>query len=169
VKKLFPFLFLFLFTQCEKDNFPDITTSGEHTFGCRVNGTEWTPKKSPNSLGISATDSPLDARYEQIADVMLIKATHYYSEANRKTIKVIIRSPEEGNTYDLAFSVSPLLYFDCSSYQIDSTVQATVTIDKFNLSERIISGTFEYTAIGEDGCSDKVEITDGRFDLNYRL
>jgi hypothetical protein len=161
---------LSLFIQCKKDGFPSITMSGENTFGCRVNGEDWTPKKNPNNTGVLASDSPIDARYGQVTGILAIKAIHYYSSTDRETIKVTIFSPEEGETYILdAIGSSPLIGFDCNEYQIDTSATAIVTINKFDETDKIVSGTFEYTAIGQNGCSNTVEITDGRFDLVYRL
>lgn len=167
---LFSFSSILLFTQCKKDEFPSETMSGENTFGCRVDGVEWTPKKKPNSVGFVSGNSPIDARFSEVAQAIAINAIHYYSETDRETISFVIFSPEEGEIHNLQPEGSnPLIGFDCNQYIIDTTETAIVQLTKFNEAERIVSGTFEFTAIGIDGCTDKIKITDGRFDLVYRF
>ena len=52
-----------------------------------------------------------------------------------------------------------------NSYELDTTQVRRLTIEKFDVNERIVSGTFEFTLVNEN---DTLKITDGRFDAQYR-
>jgi hypothetical protein len=52
------------------------------------------------------------------------------------------------------------------SYETDAKHPGTVTITRLDLVQRIVSGTFEFTAMDRVS-GDSVRITQGRFDLQY--
>ena len=172
MKKL-PFLLftmaIFFFTQCKKDNFPAATMSGEDTFGCRVDGEEWTPKKKPNSIG-GLNNSPLRVRFSDITNGLTISAVRYHSENSFDQFSFGIKMNPEGIGI---YSISPGSAFfggDCSYYEVDTSSFNQMEIVKFDREERIVSGNFEFTLLSpENDCFESIAITDGRFDANYSL
>jgi hypothetical protein len=50
-------------------------------------------------------------------------------------------------------------------YSTDEIYPGTLTITNFDSENFIISGTFEFTVLDNEG--NEIQITDGRFDLNY--
>lgn len=178
--RILTFLCSFLiFSSCSNDDdnntltpleqLPPATQNGAQTFGCLVNGKTFIPpnlgKNSPRAfyqfvrgaytLGISAairTEAGLISISVNTLDTDLIQDSTTY----------MLKERASGNffgTYDIYDST--LIYEHTSR----SDNPGSLAITNFDQENGIISGTFEFTAIGDDGKSYK--ITEGRFDLNY--
>lgn len=183
LKTLFLFLaFAFLFftnMQCKKDKLPvdqlpAATQSGANTFGCLVDGQAFTPTKKyiynysfnygydPSyGLSIDAINDNRDADY----------LGHIY-------VDLQIPNLIEGNTYTLTdYNIAGkggAKYTDISgpgningNYETNSQMGGSLTVTKFDLARKIISGTFLFKAT--DMTNNKtVNVTNGRFDLTFK-
>jgi hypothetical protein len=54
------------------------------------------------------------------------------------------------------------------NYYTSSTKNGIVTITKLDLNNKIISGTFEFTAEDEKNPANTIKVTDGWFDISYQ-
>ena len=93
---------------------------------------------------------------------------------NKKTNKAIginISGMEinQGETYDLRYDdeISKLVIYDSgfSIYETGYSHTGEITFFKFDDINGIVSGTFWFDAINEEG--EVVEIREGRFDMKY--
>lgn len=148
------------------DKLPPATQTGEQTFGCLINGEVFIPDNfgqgRPNAfyqfvrgnytLGISAYKS--DEKTVSIAfaglDVEPIMEENY-----------VLKNEISGNYYG-RYSVNGGLEHLAST---SDNHPGTLIITNFDPENYIISGTFEFTVIDNDG--KEIRITDGRFDMNY--
>ncbi len=182
--KIFSFLFigiLFTVASCKKLNppeendepkervLPPATTSGENTFGCKVNGEVFLPKGNLNYWGI---DHP---KYYEEEGRLWIRVKNIYDYHNRITMYVHIHEFffSVGTFNNLIDSLLPnyrISYEDYteSSYFIDSTQEYFVQINRLDADKKIVSGQFEYTLFN-DKLGDTLKITEGRFDLNNMI
>ncbi len=179
--KFFSFLFigiLLTVASCKKLNppndndepkervLPPATTSGENTFGCKVNGEVFLPNGNINYWGI---DHPVYyVNYEEL----WIRVKNLYDYPNNIYLYIYIddKLSSTGVTKELLSENYPqyeILHenYTATGYYIDSTKNYYVDITRLDLENRIVSGTFEYTVVNEE-LADTIKITEGRFDLN---
>jgi len=143
----------------ELEKLPPLTTTGENTFGCLVNG----------EVFLVENTSKLSAIYQ--GGFVQLGAEFNDSDLT-KSIRIILDDPlaeqkkyllGESDTYRTRFrtrSDSPICY-----YEYNDTFDGYVTISNINRTAFILSGTFEFSTV-TDRC-DTVNITEGRFDVQY--
>lgn len=184
------FLGLLSLLNCTKDEreiyvptLPEATQTGENTFGCYVDGVLLVPREGvPNlSWGIGGVRKPLEyssggippaITYNEI-DVydgktkagflhlhlhdlhQLTEGTYRINESNHYT------AANANQTFNLWYKVSSKLYLSIEN-------GGTLTITKYDYSQRIVSGTFTCRLVNRDDPTDFIEITQGRFDINSR-
>ncbi|WP_452224055.1 hypothetical protein [Lacinutrix chionoecetis] len=170
-------LIVLVFTACNNDDdnmpqdpidqLPPATQTGEQTFGCLINGEPFVPpsfgSNAPNAfyqfvdgaytLGISGGTgggSELKSINIGCLDMPLIEEINYtlleFASGN------YFGEYRIGGGFDLNESSS-------------TENPGSLNITNFNSEDFIISGTFEFTVFDNDG--NEINITDGRFDLNY--
>jgi hypothetical protein len=172
-------LTLFTFSRCKKENdeatLPPETTTGAMTFGCKVNGKVFVPKDGRGRPGlyvqyVNLGSGPGGGWY------LNIPATNWKPNppegVNIQTDSLLI---SEGVTYDFSLSatnqpIKGAFYTFCDfngkTYAKLATDNGQIHIKKFDQINRIISGTFFYTATNVTS-GEKVNITEGRFDIRY--
>ena len=177
MKKILP-IFLFIITlcssQCKKTpppvpsepSLPEITETGANTFGCLVNGALFLPFK--NTFNIYLRE--MDVSY--YPGTGLLNITGNQISSDRYILKAVSLSADgvlEPGTYTLrqAFysDVDTMSCNPSGHFNLDSTLDNTLTITRFDTENRIVSGLFNFTASAND-CP-PYEITEGRFDLLY--
>ncbi|MEO9474344.1 MAG: hypothetical protein ABJG41_02385 [Cyclobacteriaceae bacterium] len=160
--------FILFFSSCELldqkkpktelEKLPPLTTTGENTFGCLVNGKALVPKRSTKSGAIFQNNE------------LFIGAD--FDNPNR-SISIIVfdgSSVAIGNVFDLTDTLkSYSRYFvrdqRLCDYDTHSTIVGSLKIGLLDSENRIISGEFDFTKIlGE---CDTLRVTNGRFDLQY--
>lgn len=179
MKKLLIILFAAcsIFASCKKDKtqadqLPPATQIGANTFGCYINGKLYVPKgfeqNKPNFDMIvdpSFNDGNLDVRT--------------FNKSSDKTISLNFSSDSiktEGIFNILSNSRLGFYYYQISSgnsvcetlsrYTINSS--GYVKITKYDLTNHIISGEFEFDFSNPDcGIGDPINITQGRFDKKF--
>ena len=146
---------------------PPITTEGKGTFGCLVNG------KLFLNEGVSGFGNGLYAELQTAQDSIGINLYAGNSATQQNLIMSIFDTPslQVGKVYDLS---DPLFFLDYTKYSNSSSciyrevISGSIKLLKFDISNpqnRIIAGTFEFSASSAD-CNDTVKVTHGRFDIN---
>ena len=162
----------FTLCSCDKDNdkptnpvsqLPPATQTGENTFGCLINGEPFVVSNTSNQTAIYQDGGLLIGGQKNINN-NLTQVSMFISEAN---IGAIIA---ENNIYVLNSNSVPkgeyyienqnCFYFTSSNYS------GSITITKLDNINFIVSGTFEFKSIS-DNCEGIIDITNGRFDLQY--
>ncbi|MFY0484110.1 hypothetical protein ACI6PS_16045 [Flavobacterium sp. PLA-1-15] len=149
------------------DQLPPATQTGAQTFGCLIDGKTFVPPKfgnnAPNAfyqfvngaytLGISASISG-GPQMKSIniggLDMPLIQETTY------------LLKEELTNNYFGEYNIGGGITFSGAS---TTENPGTLTITHFDPVNFIISGTFEFTVLDDNGT--EIKITDGRFDMQY--
>lgn len=173
MKKTFYYLFLilplWLLGSCEDDDdntptnpidqLPPATQTGANTFGCLVNG----------ELFVVKNTSLLTAIYQ--GNILQLGAYYKTDNQDKGIIIWLDTEIETGTTYVLNENISNIAYFKdfisgCTDYQTFTPNSGTITINSFNQNQFIISGTFEFE-VSSPNCQENINITNGRFDLQY--
>ncbi len=175
---IFFYLLIIVVTACntedpiqepKPDELPPITMTGENTFGFLLDGEVWIPKDdlstNPNknifhTISYDAPSGGLLLLVENIDTTNLWEHKMYiiaqFFEVGDYTIPP---PPHSGRVFidnDLG---------TCREYLSNWDSETAITILKLDKTERIISGTFDYTA--HNDCGDTIRITEGRFDYEY--
>ena len=160
------------FASCKKekeDTLPPATQIGAGTFGCKINGRVYIPKGSsstgaPNPkvqydvdlngnpyLSIETFQNPTDVNSGLIISFGYLVNTGLYS--GKDSFRFAYGSPVTNN--------------NCGISTLDTTitVKGGGEITKLDISNRVISGTFDFKSL-KPGC-DTVRITNGRFDIKF--
>ncbi|MEZ4856436.1 MAG: hypothetical protein R2812_08195 [Gelidibacter sp.] len=149
------------------DQLPPATQTGKQTFGCLINGAPFVPpsfgSNSPNAFYQFVDGAYTLSIYGSIGgglnlksiniggmDVGLIQETTY-------TLK-----EENSNNYFGKYNIGGGITYSGTSSTENS---GTLKITNFDQDNFIISGTFEFTVLDNDG--NEINITNGRFDINY--
>ena len=181
--KSFYFIMLLAFTgvccSCQKDDDSDLppieqlppqTTVGANTAGCLVNGEVLIPKGNAN-------ESTLRCQYAKRGDEYTFGIFINENSNPTKSVRILYNKKKEPLPINKPILLT-IPNIDESSWG-DYLIEAGV-LDRFSTNgqtngellilaldeaKRIISGTFKFTAINDQG--ETVEITDGRFDMRY--
>ncbi|HRZ31582.1 DUF6252 family protein [Flavobacterium sp.] len=145
------------------DQLPPATQTGANTFGCLINGEPFVVSNKSNQTAIYQGGGLLIGGQKSI-DNNFSQVSIFISETS---IGEII---SENNSYVLNSNSVPkgeyyienqnCFYFTSSNYS------GSITITKLDNINFIVSGTFEFKSIS-DNCEGIIDITNGRFDLQY--
>jgi hypothetical protein len=169
----------------KEESLPAITQTGANTLGCKVEGKVWVPNGT-HDLFVSIPALSTYVYQSQGIKYFSISARKDPSAFNKEedayddlSLDVILpTSPSEViidkdcNSCGLYCSYSSLRFkikglFQGGCYMTSSLYTGKVRFTKIDTVNRIISGTFQFSAI--DKSSGKtLNITDGRFDVNAR-
>ncbi len=147
------------------DSLPPATQIGAQTFGCLVDGKVFLPK----NFGINRLNA-----FNQNIDGFYYLAIS--SSSRDESMAIAIRGevlPEiVQKTYPLGAekngSLNALFIKGIQNDLVTSTTDLNMgrlTITKHDTQNFILSGTFEFTVLDNDG--KEIKITDGRFDVKY--
>ncbi len=149
------------------DQLPPITTEGKGTFACLINGEVWKWKGRNPWNGFPN----LDVYYEEIISGLQIQATKDIENSNqtlRQTFTIASFVDSLGN-FPILFNNRIYSDYtqqnDCIAYRLDTLQESILEIIELDKENKIVSGTFEFTAIND---CDTLRITEGRFDDFYR-
>ena len=146
----------------ELEKLPPATQEGKYTFGCLVNGKAWYTYSGAysdyqlGSLSIGATVIDLDQSIginlrEKMGDPVLNTGTYSLLSSSSYSPTV-------------SFLVTNFCFYGTTTNPQD-LLNGSLSITKFDKSNYIISGTFNFT-FAHMGC-DTLKVTDGRFDIEY--
>ena len=146
----------------DEDELPPITMEGRNTFGCLVNGELFLPNGPLGQFGLHAEIS----NYNDTTGLIIYVDN---TTANKTLAVSIFDSPilQTGKSYDLRdsnFQVQYIDYDDSNNCTYETVEEGYITLSKFELTENIISGTFEIKILSKD-CNDSVSLKQGRFDI----
>ncbi len=177
------------FTSCEdKQNndfiptLPPITQTGENTFGCYIDGKLLTPRDGAGGIygipkgmiysGISNhsyNEIAVHDRKSNKGGLLRIHIANLHQNGegsfviNESNCNRGLDSPININVYCRVYDETVQLFkWYCS---IENA--GTIIITKYDLENRIVSGTFSCTVQNQDNSDDQIEITDGRFDIRW--
>ena len=179
MKKIILILFSFLLVSCSKDNpfetpttsdqLPPATTVGANTVGCLVNGEVYLPKEG-NPFGPPATV----CFYQFLNNVWRFSLGFSNDMISNSLRNINISSKniqfQQGIIYQLKFDNENSAYASYGmagtpQYYTSNTITGELKITKLDQINSIISGSFWFDAINNNG--QIIHITQGRFDLHY--
>jgi hypothetical protein len=174
--KLLCIAFLLVSTNCKKDDdgtktaleqLPPATQTGAQTFGCLIDGKPFIPDNfgsgRPSAfyqfVGGAYTSVIKGARRNDEPSISIsIGALDIEGFSEQEYLLTIEQSE---NFYGL-YLLDGGIVLDAST---NISKPGKLNITRFDDKAFIISGTFEFTVLDNDG--KEIKITDGRFDLNY--
>ncbi|MEQ8704857.1 MAG: hypothetical protein RIC19_13100 [Phaeodactylibacter sp.] len=153
-----------------EETLPEMTTTGENTFGCLVNGEVWRPKGGPY-FGL---DAQLSFSYHEPSGGFYLRArkrelNDSFELEQTITISSVFHTQSDSSTVRQAH------FFDdaiCESGDVLNPMYADTSLGfEFQIiyldeSQNIISGIFDFEFVKEN-CQDTIRVTDGRFDIKY--
>lgn len=148
---------------CKKDKTNQPTQTGANKMYAKVNGVPWQPK------GCIGCNSAFSISYD---DRINFGLTGRNNDQNI-TIVLILRNVKASGTYELStenLNFAELYNYNLKSFFATTTNnKGTVTITKIDLPNKIISGTFQFTAEDEENPENTVKVSDGWFDGKYEI
>lgn len=185
------FILLFTLFSCDGDDddtftptLPAITQTGANNFGCYIGGKLLTPRDGRGSVmgsdpGMIFWGSPTGYSYNEI-DI------HDFKSDNGGLFTLHIQdlhqigegtyTINESNCQDNVDAIQNINLF-CEVWdETDQTYKwycsiengGTLTITRYDFDNRIVSGTFNCTVQNRDDTTEQIEITQGRFDINWQ-
>jgi hypothetical protein len=168
-------LLLLGFTACNKDvdELPALTETGANTFGAMVDGKIWVPQ---GFAGIPASNI-LNARY--LGTTLFLKAQNFSSSPNETEFDITVVNLTATGTYLLNVSTAHPNYNNSYGYYVKRNLSpinewitsvnhtGSVTITKFDTTNHIISGNFQFSAEEILNPASVITVSDGRFDVKY--
>ena len=161
---------------CQKDveELPPATQTGANTFGAKVDGKLWVPQ----GFGPFPANDILEARFSG-ANAIIINARNFSSSPTETEFEILITGVNDLGTYLLNNNVtlpasSSYGYFvkrtltPENEWITSSSNSGSVTITKLDMANRIVSGTFQFTALNLYNTPQPISVTEGRFDLKLQ-
>ncbi len=167
---------LCLLAACKKEveELPIVTQTGANTFGAKVDGNLW----APQGFGPFPANDILEARLAGPTEI-LINARNFASSPNETEFEILITGVTGPGTYLLNNNVvrpasSSFGYFVKRNFTPEnewltsSTHTGSVTITRLDLVNKIVAGTFQFTAMNLYNAPKLLTVTEGRFDLRLQ-
>ena len=147
-------------TGCKKDitELPAATTTGANTFGLKLDGAFWTPQK----FGIAATAPILEARFTG-TNGLFINARNFSSSPTETEFEIYIQNitgtgvfefnQKTGNYPNHSSSYGYYIkrkFMPLGEWITSAQYPGSVTVTRFDTANKIVSGTFEFTAGSTD-------------------
>ena len=149
--------------QPNKEQLPAVTQTGANTFAFLLNGEVWLPKGG-------LLDQNLDLSYDPTykGGTLNIIAKRYFGSGSYQSISISSYNISSEGIYAIAIDKAVIYYNDTNSCtyhwnETSNTQIGTLTISKIDLTNKFISGTFEFK-LEKQGCP-TINATQGRFDL----
>jgi hypothetical protein len=171
-----------------QDTLPPITTNGANTAGCIVNGKTIIPKNGINGIsgfpvyGLLTYAGP-NFNSPDFNDYYAIKITNFKNKDLNYSVYIHLNNLNTG-AIDYIIGQSNGEYFIDGPNNPHIIVQefknniytgklflsvansGIIKISRFDFPNHIISGTFNCTLCNKDNTAEKIQITNGRFDIN---
>lgn len=184
---LFLFFAVLTFLSCSKSydgpQLPPVTQTGENTFGCYVNGRLLLPRDGKGTvmgpdegMYFSASGEAPNYNYNEIN-------VQDFVSPNGGSMDIHITKLHEGgegmfeikesNCDRFSYANNSInircRYYNGVSYDYYCSIEGSgyLNITRYDFDNRIVSGTFSFSAKNENNPNDIIEITEGRFDLKW--
>ncbi|MFN2458302.1 MAG: DUF6252 family protein [Chitinophagaceae bacterium] len=169
---------LAIFTGCKKEvsELPASTQTGANTFGAKVNGQFWVPQ----GFGVVPTSSILEARYGG-GNSVFINARNFSSSPTETEFELYLQNVTGPGTYLLnqptgkypSHSGSYGYYVERkftpkNEWITNSQYTGKIEVSRYDVTNNIISGTFEFQAINLSNSPQPITVTEGRFDVTIQ-
>jgi len=162
-----------IFASCKKDKtdeeqLPPITQTGANTFGCLINGKLYTPKGSEqNTPNFRIIIDPgfqgnLDIRTYKIENG--IKSSFGFNSFNINVADIYNLDTAQTFPFYRQDINSAVCYFTSSNNNYHKGI---LKITRYDLTNRIISGEFNFKLYDSSISCDTIRITQGRFDKQF--
>ncbi|MBI6118790.1 DUF6252 family protein [Salegentibacter maritimus] len=171
MRYIYILLLLFVFSCSKQDDcdnpvdcLPPLTTKGEGTIGCLIDDEPFKP-------GGSQLSGPTQQAFYQFVDGGYYFGLTANHRSSKKNIRIFIRneSIEENMIFNLTLDEKNSNFGEYVSaagrYQTNNIQNGEIEFIKFDEENGIVSGTFWFDALSEDG--EVAEIREGRFDMKY--
>ena len=146
----------------QPDELPPITTTGEGTFACKINGVNW------QRCGGGFLQSSILGNWSPNYKIFQLLATRGCEDFDESVF--ITAHIDSIGTYELSRAHFDDFNLDCQDvadpYVLQEGASNWVEILNLDTDEFIVSGTFQCTLVHEE-CGDTLFITDGRFDYDW--
>jgi hypothetical protein len=172
--KTFCFCFvLFLFCTCKKnevDALPPLTMEGKNTFGCLIDGKAYVPNGGSGYNADKAVDGGYqDITWKDIKNCVWVQTNNKDGSGMSIWLRNVERLGdfslnEDANLTALLPRNYGLYYSSNSSYITTTKYIGKVNIVRADTVNKVISGTFEFTAYNP-ATKKTISITNGRFDV----
>lgn len=157
-------------TSASKDQLPAATQTGANTAGCNVNGQVVIAKNGMQSIGgqpqygILSSVGPNFNNPPVGNDIWDLLITNF---ENKNSLSVSLANLSVGiGNYPLNQN-NHMSYTDSRGTYTSYVGSGQITITRFDYSLGIYSGTFYGKLKNNLDSSDIIDVTDGRFDINY--
>ena len=143
---------------------PPLTTDGENTFGCLINGEKFFPRKE------GPFDIPVKVQIDRnFNNYLSMRATDF---VNEKDVYICVENVKLGfnNVSSLNNNTFYVGYPNCSatvSTFLNQSRENFVDVVRLDTVNKIISGTFQVYFLPAEYCDQEYHLTDGRFDVEY--
>jgi len=194
MKNILLLLYISLITlSCNKDEeetftptLPPITTTGENTFGCYIDGNLLIPRDGEGSFNLAShgVNYYASGDYPDYNSHAII-AHNYKDNAGLMQIQIIglyefgeyVHQIKDSNCQDwVGGNPNPTINLFCRwkdknseeiKYYCSIENTGYLEIIKLDIPNRIVSGTFSCKVVNQNNPDDVIEITKGRFDFNW--
>lgn len=165
------------FASCNKEitSLPELTESGINSFGAKIDGNLWGPAQ-----GIAFNSTTVKARFSADTSVF-INAYNFASSPTETEMEIFIKNLRGPGTYYLnentmyyPHHTASYARFEKRKFQpvnqwmTSGQLGGWVNITKFDIPNRIISGTFEFKAQSLDSSVAPITVSEGRFDVKIQ-
>jgi hypothetical protein len=163
---------------CEKnpDDLPEVSETGSNIFGAKINGEVWGPMK----FGVIEGKPILEARFSN-GNSVFINARNLGSSPNESEMEIYIKDISGPGTYLLNQNTGVYPGHSASygyfvkrkitpqnEWITSSQNTGKVVISRYDVTNKIIAGTFEFTAMNLYGTPELLSVTEGRFDMKIQ-
>lgn len=169
-----------------QDQLPPITSTGANTAGCIINGKVLIPKNGSQAIGGSPAyglttgagsnfHPPTignDYFYVRIANLRDNGGDDVYLHINNMSLGAITYNLEQSNNdyFDDAPNNPQIIAHIYDGVNLGKTFlsganSGTISITRFDYPNGMYSGIFNATLYNKDNPSEKIQVTDGRFDI----
>jgi len=171
ITNLIACLCIIMLSSCNKDPYqdgtpelPPITMEGKNTLGFLLDGKVWVPYQESSGIFTPTLESILD----QTTNSLGVEARYKNSTDDNDLLNISVTIDNE-RIYSIPNEATINFFYNkypnCRKFK-PNAIDAKIEIDRFDRSERIVSGTFNLGDMVND-CGDTITITDGRFDLKF--
>lgn len=159
---------------CNKnvDELPAATQTGANTFGAKVDGNFWVPQ----GFGVIPANDILEARFTSPTSI-IINARNFSKSPTETEFEIFLSNVTGPGTYSLNTDVTRAGATSSYAYYVkreltpqnewitSSSYTGTVTITRLDVTNKVVSGTFQFTALNIYNTPQPINVTEGRFDL----
>jgi hypothetical protein len=175
MKNILSVLCFFILLSCKKDvsELPEASQTGANTFGAKVDGSFWVPQK----FGVVPANNLLEVQ-PLPNNSFLINARNLSSSPTETEFEIFLQNITGPGTILLNqntgignYTSGSYAYYvkrkfmPLNEWITSAQYTGSVTITKYDMVNKILSGSFQFTAGSTDNTANPISVTEGRFDI----